>query len=87
MKHCQVPVVLSLLCAFAALAPSNAQGPKAGEMKLEPYVFEAGNKEKVGDAGVYAGRAALNYQNCPAGAQVHAGERAKRIKEATGEQA
>jgi len=45
MKHCQVLAILFLLCASSILA--HAQAPKAGEMKLEPYVFEAANKQKV----------------------------------------
>jgi len=45
MKHCHVLALLSLLGANVMLAP--AQTPKAGEMKLEPYVFEAADKQKV----------------------------------------
>src|SRR5215510_14272644 len=45
MKHCQILALLSLLGVL--LAPAHAQAPKAGEVKLEPYVFEAANKQKV----------------------------------------
>ncbi|MGH9768430.1 MAG: alpha/beta hydrolase [Blastocatellia bacterium] len=47
MKHCQILGLLSLLFTGALLAPAHAQAPKAGEMRIEPYVFEAANKEKV----------------------------------------
>src|SRR5262245_11161633 len=45
MKHRQFLALLFLLCASAMLA--QAQPPKAGDVKLEPYVFEAANKQKV----------------------------------------
>jgi pimeloyl-ACP methyl ester carboxylesterase len=45
MKHCQFLALLFLAGASSMLA--HAQAPKAGEVKLEPYVFEAANKEKV----------------------------------------
>jgi pimeloyl-ACP methyl ester carboxylesterase len=45
MKHYQILALLSL--SGFLLAPAHAQAPKAGEMKLEPYVFEATNKQKV----------------------------------------
>ena len=45
MMHCQILALLSLLGVL--LAPAHAQAPKAGEVKLEPYVFEAANKQKV----------------------------------------
>jgi pimeloyl-ACP methyl ester carboxylesterase len=45
MKHCRFLALLFLLGASGMLA--HAQAPKAGDVKLEPYVFEAANKEKV----------------------------------------
>jgi pimeloyl-ACP methyl ester carboxylesterase len=45
MKHFQFLALLFLSGASAMLA--HAQAPKAGEMKLEPYVFEAANKQQV----------------------------------------
>src|SRR6266508_2424974 len=45
MKHCQFLALLFLAGASPML--SHAQAPKAGEVKLERYVFEAANKEKV----------------------------------------
>src|SRR6266542_4132925 len=45
MKHCQFLALLFLAGASPMLA--HAQAPKAGEVKLERYVFEAANKEKV----------------------------------------
>jgi hypothetical protein len=45
MKRCQFLAFLSLLGAGAMLA--HAQTPKAGELKLEPYVFESADKQKV----------------------------------------
>src|SRR5262245_53384681 len=45
MKHCQLHALLFLVGASFMLA--HAQAPRAGEVKIEPYVFEAANKEKV----------------------------------------
>src|SRR5262245_14870869 len=45
MKHCRLLALLFLVGAGGMLA--HAQAPKAGDVKLEPYVFEAANKEKV----------------------------------------
>src|SRR4030095_12867830 len=45
MMHCQILAPLSLRGVL--LAPASAQAPKAGEVKLEPYVFEAANQQKV----------------------------------------
>jgi pimeloyl-ACP methyl ester carboxylesterase len=52
MMHCQILALLSLmgvlLAPASAQAPTaHAQAPKAGEVKLEPYVFEAANQQKV----------------------------------------
>jgi pimeloyl-ACP methyl ester carboxylesterase len=47
MKQCQFLALLVSLCAVVMLAPAAAQTPKPGEMRLEPYVFESGDKQKV----------------------------------------
>jgi pimeloyl-ACP methyl ester carboxylesterase len=47
MKQCHFLVLLFSLCAGVMLAPAAAQTQKAGEMRLEPYVFESGDKQKV----------------------------------------
>src|SRR5262245_21500139 len=47
MKHYQFLPLFSLLCASAIIVSAPAQIPKAGEMKMEPSVFESASKQKV----------------------------------------
>jgi pimeloyl-ACP methyl ester carboxylesterase len=47
MRHSQFLALLFLLSAIGVLAPAAAQTPKAGEMKLAPYVFESAGRQKV----------------------------------------
>src|SRR5262245_66514258 len=47
MKRSQCLILLCLLSTGLMLISVKAQSAKSGDLKLEPYVFEAANKQKV----------------------------------------